>query len=208
MQSVDETASYLNSCRSVFWQKVFEAELAYILRHLKPGDEILSVGCGLAIIERSLAQQGFSVTGLDISQEALASMPNAIKAVVGSAEEMPFPDASFDLVLYIASLQFISDYRKALAQTARVLKPDGRMIAMLLNPASQFFKVRYSTENSYVSKLKHTDLEAIERSISVWLKTDSEYFLGIECDRLIERVDKTTTALYVLKGVKKQPNHD
>ncbi|MBV5349824.1 hypothetical protein JZU71_01300, partial [bacterium] len=45
MQHQNETARYLKSCRSEFWQKVFEAELGYLLQQLKPEDEILSVGC-------------------------------------------------------------------------------------------------------------------------------------------------------------------
>jgi len=202
MQSVDETTRYLKSCRSDFWQKVFEAELGYLLQQLNPGDEILSVGCGPAIMESSLASRGYAVVGLDVSKEALACAPDAIRAVAASAEEMPFPDESFDVVLYIASLQFVGDYRKALERTVQVLKPGGRLIAMLLNPASDFFRARYETEDSYVRKLKHTDLQAIGQEASRWLKTNGEYFLGIDGDRLFESNDPAVAALYVLNGVK------
>lgn len=202
MKSADESARYLESCRSEFWQKVFEAELDYLLQHLKPGDEILSVGCGPAIMERRLTEQGFLVVGLDVSREALACAGDAIRAVAASAEEMPFTDASFDVVLYIASLQFIDDYRKALERTAQVLRPGGRMIAMLLNPASGFFKERYTNNESYVRKLKHTDLSAIEETAQSVFRTSGEYYLGIDGEHLSDSSSPTEAALFILTGIK------
>ena len=202
MQTTTETERYLKSCASNFWQRVFEAELQYLLHHLKPGDEILSVGCGPAIMERRLTEQGFLVVGLDVSREALACAGDAIRAVAAPAEEMPFPDASFDVVLYIASLQFIDDYRTALQRTAAVLRPGGRLIALLLNPASRFFRERYANSESYVRKLKHTNLAAIEKTASEWFETSGEYYLGVDGDRLFESADPEEAALYIIKARK------
>lgn len=203
MQQTEESAQYLKSCRSEFWQKVFAAELGYLLQRLNPGDEVLSVGCGPAHIESGLAAHGFRVVGLDVSREALACAPDSVRSVVASAEEMPFPDASFDVVLYIASLQFIENYRTALERTARVLKPGGRVIAMLLNPVSEFFKTRYASEGSYVRKLRHADLQKLEQAAAEWFDTQGEYFMGIDGEELFDSADSTTAALYVIKGVKK-----
>ena len=202
MQGATETGRYLKSCATDFWQRVFEAELDCLLNHLKPDDKILSVGCGPAIIERSLAGRGFQVTGLDISQEALACAGDSLRTVIAPAEEMPFDDSSFDVVIFIASLQFIDDYSEALKRSYSVLRPGGRIIAMLLNPASSFFKERYASSESYVRKLKHTDLAAIEKSAGGWFETTGEYFLGIEGERLFESNSHAEAALYLLKGVK------
>ncbi len=204
MQHTGEAARYLKSCGSEFWQKVFAAELGYILRRLRHGDEILSVGCGSAIIENGLASRGFAVTGLDVSYEALAGASNAIRTIAGSAEKMPFPDASFDVVLYIVSLQFIDNYRTALARTAQVLKPGGRLIALLLNPQSEFFKARHADEDSYVGKVRHTDLHALEDSIAELFVTQCEFFLGVEGNGLLDSSEPTTAALYVVRGSKKK----
>ena len=203
MQQTDETAQYLKSCKSEFWQKVFAAELDYLLQRLTPGDEILSVGCGPAHIESGLAAHGFMVVGLDVSREALACAPDSVRSVVAAAEEMPFPDAAFDVVLYIVSLQFIENYRTALEQTAQILKPGGRIIAMLLNPTSEFFKTRYASENSYVRKLRHTNLQGLEQVAAEWFDIQGEYFLGIDGEELFDSADSITAALYVIKGVKK-----
>ncbi|MBV5338958.1 MAG: class I SAM-dependent methyltransferase [Deltaproteobacteria bacterium] len=203
MKQTDETARYLKSCRSEFWRKVFAAELGYLLQHLNPGDEVLSVGCGPAHIESALTAHGFMVVGLDVSREALACAPDSVRAVAASAEDMPFPDASFDVVLYIASLQFIENYRTALERTARVLKPGGILIAMLLNPASEFFKTRYASGDSYVRKLRHTDLQELEQAAAEWFDTQGEYFMGIDGEELFDSADSATAALYVIKGVKR-----
>ncbi|MDK9717152.1 MAG: class I SAM-dependent methyltransferase [Trichlorobacter sp.] len=202
MQTTTETERYLKSCASDFWQRVFEAELQYLLQHLKPGDEILSVGCGPAIMERRLTEQGFLVVGLDVSREALACTGDAIRAVAAPAEEMPFPDASFDVVLYIASLQFVDNYRTALQRTAAVLRPGGRLIALLLNPASRFFRERYANSESYVRKLRHTDLAAIEKTASEWFEASGEYYLGVDGERLFESSHHEEAALYILTCIK------
>ena len=111
---------------------------------------------------RVLARRGFRVTGLDVSREALERAPDGLRTVAARAEDLPFPPASFDAVIYVASLQFIDDYRKAMERSASVLRPAGRLIVMLLNPESEFFQSRFSDPDSYVSKVRHTDLQAIE----------------------------------------------
>lgn len=202
MQTTTETERYLKSCASDFWQRVFEAELQYLLQQLRPGDEILSVGCGPAIMERRLIELGFTVMGLDVSQEALACAGDALRSVVAPAEEMPFPDNAFDVVLYIASLQFVDDYCAALQRTAAVLKPGGRLIALLLNPASRFFSERYANADSYVRKLRHTDLAAIEATAGNWFETTGAYLLGIDGEQLFVSTDPSVAALYSITGIK------
>jgi hypothetical protein len=96
-----EIERYLESCRTEFWQGVFRAEFDYLARHLEGSEDILSVGCGPAIIENG-------------SRETLNCSPDRIRTVAARAEDMPFPESSFDAVIFIASLQFIGNYRKAI----------------------------------------------------------------------------------------------
>jgi len=195
---------YLQSCKTEFWKKVFKAELDYILNHLKGAKDILSVGCGPAIIEAGLAEHGFNVTGLDISKEALDQAPNSIRTVAGKAENMDFEDCFFDVVIYVASLQFIEKYKEAIKQTARVLRPAGRILAMLLNPESEFFKERTKNLTSYVNKIKHADLKEIERTIAEYFAVKTEYFLGIKGQDTFETRNPNLASLYVIKGTKKE----
>jgi ubiquinone/menaquinone biosynthesis C-methylase UbiE len=195
---------YLQSCSTEFWKEVFKAELEYVLQELKGAKNILSVGCGPAIIEAGLAEHGFNVTGLDISQEALSQAPDGIRTVVGSAEKMDFPESCFDAIIYVASMQFIEKYKQAVKETARVLREGGRLLVMLLNPQSEFFKEKSGNPASYVNKIRHIDLKDIERTIAGYFYVQTEYFLGIRSAEIFQTEDPDLAALYVIKGKKKE----
>jgi len=192
---------YLQSCKTQFWKDVFQAELEYTLRQLEGARDILSVGCGPAIIEAGLAERGFNVTGLDISEGALGQAPDSLRTVVGSADNMSFADSSFDAVIYIASLQFIERYKEAIKQTTRVLRAGGKLLIMLLNPESEFFKQRTRNPASYMNKIRHTDLSEIERTVAEHFPIETEYFLGIEGTKVFQSEDSNVASLYVIKGV-------
>jgi ubiquinone/menaquinone biosynthesis C-methylase UbiE len=197
-----EIERYLESCQTEFWQGVFRAELAYLTRHLEGSEDILSVGCGPAIIESGLSERGFRVTGLDVSRETLDCAPDQIRTVAARAEDMPFPESSFDAVIYIASLQFIENYRKAIGMTARVLRPEGKLIALLLNPESGFFKDRLRNIGSYVRKIRHKDVNEIERRIAEKFQIQTEYFLGVKGGNIFESRDAADAALYIIRGTR------
>jgi ubiquinone/menaquinone biosynthesis C-methylase UbiE len=199
----NDVQTYLQSCRTEFWQKVFRAELEYLLPHLEGSRDVLSIGCGPAIIESGLSERGFRVTGLDVSQEALACAPDHIRTIAGRAEDMNFPKSSFDAVIYVASLQFIEDYKKAVEKTAQVLRPAGKLIVMLLNPQSAFFKEKAQDPTSYVRKIRHTNLEEIERAIAEHFQIQTEYFMGLRGGDIFASRELAEAALYVIRGTKK-----
>jgi len=195
---------YLQSCKTEFWKKVFKAELDYILHQLKGIKDVLSVGCGPAIIETGLAEHGFNVTGLDISKEALDQAPDSIRTVAGSAGKMDFASLSFDAVIYVTSVQFIERYKEAIKQSARVLRSGGKLLVMLLNPESEFFKEKAKNPDSYINKIKHTDLREIERTIAEYFSVKTEYFLGIKGTKVFQSRNSNAASLCVIKGTKKQ----
>ncbi|MFA5238185.1 MAG: class I SAM-dependent methyltransferase [Phycisphaerae bacterium] len=194
---------YLQSCKTEFWKNVFKAELDYILKELNGTKDVLSVGCGPAIIEAGLAEHGFNVTGLDISREALGQAQAGIRTVAESAEKMVFGDCSFDAVIYVTSLQFIENCKEAIKQTARVLRIGGKLLTLLLNPESDFFEEKTRNPASYINKIKHTDLREIERIIAEYFSIRTEYFLGIKDQQIIESRQLNLAGLYVIKGKKK-----
>ena len=195
---------YLQSCKSEFWKKVFKAELDYIADYLKDVKNVLSVGCGPAIIETGLAEYGFNITGLDISKEALDQAPDNIRTVVGSAESMEFADSSFDAAIFIASLQFLEKYKQSIQEAFRVLMPGGKLLVMLLNPQSEFYKEKIKNPNSYVSKIKHTDLKEIEATIANYFSINTEYFLGIKGTEIFQSRASNKAGLYIIKGIRKK----
>lgn len=191
---------YLQSCRTEFWQKVFQTEIDYLLRRLEGCSDVLSVGCGPAMIESALSERGFCVTGLDISREALACAPDTIREIIGRAEDMSFRESTFDAAIFVASMQFIEDYRKAIENTAHVLRPTGRIIVMLLNPQSVFFKEKVANPDSYVRKIKHTNLKEIESAIAEHFHIQTEYFMGIRDGCIIESREPGEAILYIISG--------
>jgi len=194
---------YIESCRNEFWQEVFQLELAYLVEHLKGCRDVLSVGCGPATIEGELAKRGFNVTGLDVSQEALNCAPDNVRTVAARAEDIPFPDSSFDAVVYVVSLQFVDDYRKAIEKSASVLRPGGMIIVMLLNPESEFFKTKLLDPNSYVGQIRHTDLRGIEDVIAENYRIRTEYFLGVKGDTVFASCAANDAVLYIITGTRK-----
>ena len=95
--------------------------------------QVLDLGSGMGQWLRALAGLNESVTGLEyatervvVSAEILTQMQigNA-RVVQGAAEAIPFADQSFDAI-FSYSVLLLTDYRKALAEAWRVLKPGGK----------------------------------------------------------------------------------
>lgn len=100
---------------------------------LPPRSRILEVGCGTGRTSCYAAAQGHEVTGLDIRPEMISKARlRAAKDRVpvtflpGDATDLPFPDASFDVVL-AESVSIFTDTAKALSEYIRVLRPGGRL---------------------------------------------------------------------------------
>ena len=96
---------------------------------LQSGAAVLDVGCGAGATTAHLADDhGLTVTGLDASRERIeqttAARPD-LDFVAGRAEALPFEDASFDAVLCECVLSTLDDPAAALAEMARVLRPEG-----------------------------------------------------------------------------------
>ena len=125
---------------------------AGLIRHagLRPGERVLDVACGTGVVARLASQQvgnTGSVTGLDANPGMLAVARSASPPSVSiewheaSAEAMPLPDASFDVVLCQMGLQFIPDKPAALREMWRVLAPGGRLVLNVSGPTPRLFAI-------------------------------------------------------------------
>ena len=202
MNAAEDVKRYVEICQEGFWQNIFQWETECLIERLQGCRDILSVGCGPAIIEGRLSSYGFNVIGLDVSAEALKCAPDSIRTFVGRAESMPFTESSFDAVIYVASLQFIENYQKALQRSAAVLRPEGKIVAMLLNPQSCFFKRMRVDSASYVNFIRHPNLNKIEHFMAELFSIQTEYILGIESEKIFASNDPRKAALYVVNGRK------
>jgi ubiquinone/menaquinone biosynthesis C-methylase UbiE len=110
----------------------------------RPGESVLDVACGTGVVARVAAERVGStgrVAALDINPGMLVvarSLPFATGASIdwydGSALDLPFPDATFDIVFCQLGLQFFPDRPAALREIRRVLMPDGRLGLNVFGP--------------------------------------------------------------------------
>lgn len=96
----------------------------------------LDVGCGEGRFCRMLQARGIPVVGIDPTEELLAAAKRRDpkgEYQIARAESLPFPDASFDLVVSYLTLIDIADFRAALKEMVRVLMPKGILLIANLN---------------------------------------------------------------------------
>lgn len=98
---------------------------------------VLEVGCGTGLILSRLASVAEDAWGLDLSPGMLArAHERGLNVALGSVTEIPFADASFDLVCSFKVLAHVPDIGRALAEIARVTRPGGHMVLEFYNPWS------------------------------------------------------------------------
>jgi ubiquinone/menaquinone biosynthesis C-methylase UbiE len=104
---------------------------------------ILDVGCGTGYLLRQLADRcpdAAELIGVDpargmIAAARAAAAGDRLQWLEGTAEELPFPEGSFDLVVSTTSFDHWADQQAGLRECARVLTPGGRLVlADLFSP--------------------------------------------------------------------------
>lgn len=96
----------------------------------------LDVGCGEGRFCRMLQDNGVEASGIDPTPALISAAKARGRAdafLQASAEDLPFASASFDLAISYLSLIDITDYRAAINEMARVLKPGGTLLIANLN---------------------------------------------------------------------------
>ena len=111
------------------------------LSTVRPGDLALDLCCGTGDISFALAQRGAEVTGLDFSPQMLevAEMRRQknsklktqnLKFLLGDAQQIPFPENSFDIVTVGYGLRNLTSWERGLEEMRRVAKPGARLIVL------------------------------------------------------------------------------
>ena len=111
---------------------------------LRPGDRVLDVGSGFGRHVYECARRGAHVVALDHADDEVTQTRDTLAAMVdadeipadrligvcrGDATRLPFPDATFDVVITSEVLEHIQDDVAAIAEMVRVLAPGGRFAA-------------------------------------------------------------------------------
>ena len=111
------------------------------LAAVKPGDRALDLCCGTGDLALALVRRGAEVVGLDFSGAMLEiaekrrlktpkSQISNLKFIQGDAQQIPFPDHSFDVVTVGYGLRNLTNWEAGLAEMYRVAKPGGRLVVL------------------------------------------------------------------------------
>jgi SAM-dependent methyltransferase len=125
---------------------------AFIARlNLQPGDRVLDVACGTGNLAIPAARSGAQVTGIDIAPNLLEQARDWARAEgltigfdEGNAEQMPYPDATFDTVVTMFGAMFPPRPDAAAAELVRVCRSGGRIAMANWTPdgfIGQMFKI-------------------------------------------------------------------
>jgi ubiquinone/menaquinone biosynthesis C-methylase UbiE len=102
---------------------------------IAPGSRMLDVACGAGQITIPAARAGIQVTGVDIAENLIAQARSraaaegvAVQFEQGDAEQLPYPDASFDVVVSLIGAMFAPRPERVAAELIRVCRPGGRIL--------------------------------------------------------------------------------
>lgn len=114
-----------------------EAELGLLTEDLEGADTI-ELGCGTGYVSAWLARRGARPIGIDNSEQQISTARRLqaehgidFPIVHGNAEELPYPDESFDLAISEYGASIWADPYRWVPEAARVLRPGGRLIFLV-----------------------------------------------------------------------------
>lgn len=160
-----------------------QSEMEKALQRIQPAasKNLLDIGCSTGEKCQGFQALGYEVTGVDINEahiECARKAFPALRFVLADAEQLPFPDNSFDVVHAFSVMQY-TDHKRYFAEIHRVLKPGG--VAILMenlkdNPFTRVYRALhrlagwqyspYQTPKRHLdwTELCHTDLSSFSKS--------------------------------------------
>lgn len=111
--------------------------LRQVLPHIPVGCQLLDVGCGhAAAFLRAIAPRVDRAVGIDFKVKEM-QFENIQTVQQHLADQLPFEDASFDVVTMLAVLEHIEQEKQILREVHRVLKPNGKLVLTVPSVWSQ-----------------------------------------------------------------------
>ncbi len=130
---------------------------------LTVGKVVLDAACGEGYGSELLSRHAHRVTGLDIDPAAIKHAQTTyqkknLEYIQGSISHLPFPDASFDVVISFETIEHVTEelQQQFIAEAHRVLKPDGLFIVSTPN------RINYSERTGYHNEFHIHELTSTE----------------------------------------------
>ena len=155
-----------------------------------PGRRLLECGCGAARVSAYMANHGYDCTLIDYSAQALALARARFSAAAlpvtilcSDIRALALPRNGFDIVYSGGVLEFFSDIRQPIAEMARVLKPGGTLVAMMVPPKFSIqtvadlertlaYSARRLVRGEFRDVLKRTRMVPPEYGVHPWTLSD------------------------------------
>ena len=133
--SYDTWAQVLTFFQYLPWRRFLVSRMA-----LRPGNLVLDVCTGTAGVAMEIADHHDGrIVGLDVSHFMLEAglravekknLDGRVQLVQGRAERLPFPDGTFDAVVFTYLLRYVEDPGATIRELSRVLKPGGELLSL------------------------------------------------------------------------------
>jgi demethylmenaquinone methyltransferase/2-methoxy-6-polyprenyl-1,4-benzoquinol methylase len=133
--SYDTWAQVLTFFQYLRWREFLVSQMA-----LQPGNLVLDVCTGTAGVALEIADHHDGrIVGLDVSHSMLQaglsaiekrSLDGRVQLIQGRAEHLPFPDETFDTVVFTYLLRYVQDPDATIRELSRVLKPGGELLSL------------------------------------------------------------------------------
>ncbi len=129
----------LNDLQSFGLHRLWKRRVVELAK-VENGNRALDLCCGTGDIALALARKGAETTGLDFSEKMLEvaatrqrnfkSQISNLKFIQGDAQQIPFPENSFDIVTVGYGLRNLASWERGLEEMLRVAKPGARLVVL------------------------------------------------------------------------------
>jgi len=154
--SYDTWAQVLTFFQYLRWRRFLVSRMAS-----RPGNLVLDVCTGTAGVALEIADHhNGRIVGLDASQLMLEAglraiekknLDGRVQLIQGRAEHLPFPDETFDTVVFTYLLRYVQDPDATIRELSRVLKPGGELLSLEFGvPETRWVRALWETYNRVV----------------------------------------------------------
>ncbi len=164
-QFAQRILTYERAARWMLDEDLISAQRAAAGEAPAEANTCLDLCCGTGIVGRNLLNLGWKVRGLDLTPEMAWVASQHFPVKIGSVEEVPFPENSFDLATLRQSFMLVNGER-TLREVHRILKPGGRFMLIQSIPFSEddndvYEQVQWARHINMLTYYRGQDLERV-----------------------------------------------